>query len=403
MPLLEELETHYQQSRGPLREKAWERFKQLGLPTKSASTFRYLPLREFYESSFALPERTADVKVSSTLVFVDGEYRPDLSNLSALPKSVIALPLSEAMRSYSGFLSQRLSQEESNPFAALNGALCREGLFFYVPPKLEIAESIQCLHLITKGDSLVYSPRLHLAIGSGAKLHWISRSELPQQASCWINQYLDISIDEGASLHYTPFSTHAEKSWVFDALRATIKRKGSLKSLHVTKGGRCHFQQAYVSLLGEESSVDLQGLSLLSGGQQVHTNIVVDHQAPHTRSNQLFKGVLSDHALSSFEGKILVRQAAQKTEAYQLNNHLILGNRAQAKSRPNLEIFADDVKASHGATVAQVDEAQLFYLKTRGVAEVAAKELLIQGFCKELIDQLPLELQKEFLHESSLC
>ena len=388
-----------------LRERGWNQFKKLGLPTKNSSTFRYLPLREFYEASFALPvKRPIDARSDATIVFVDGEYRAELSNLSALPKSVVALPLSEAMRSYAGFLSQRLAIEESTPFAALNGAFCPEGLFFYVPRNVEVTAPIHCLHLITaeEGESLICSPRLHLVVGSGATLHWIARTEQRASASCWINQYLDISIDEGASFHYTPFRARMEKSWTFDTLRATIKQKGSLKSIGVTTGGRCHFQQAYVSLLGEESSVELQGLSYLSGNQQAHTHVVVDHQAPNTRSNQLFKGVLSDHALSSFEGKILVRQAAQKTEAYQMNNHLILGNRAQAKSRPNLEIFADDVKASHGATVTQVDEEQLFYLKTRGITQEAAKELLIQGFCKEVVDLLPSDLQEEFLRESKI-
>lgn len=145
----------------------------------------------------------------------------------------------------------------------------------------------------------------------------------------------------------------------------------------------------YVQCAGENSEADLKGLTMLQDALCAHTHIVVEHTAPRTRSMQRFKGLLRDASQSGFKGKILVRPAAQKTEAYQLNAHLLLGHAAIAHSKPHLEIFADDVKASHGATVAHLEQAQLFYLKSRGIDEASAKQLLIDAFCREILDEIP--------------
>lgn len=134
---------------------------------------------------------------------------------------------------------------------------------------------------------------------------------------------------------------------------------------------------------------------MLADKREAHTHIFMEHQAPHCRSFQLFKSVLNDFSRSSFEGKIMVRQAAQKTEAFQLNNNLLLSDHAHADSKPNLEIFADDVKASHGATVGQLDIDQLFYMKTRGFSDQAAKNLLIFGFCEQVVEMITLPSLRE--------
>ena len=156
-------------------------------------------------------------------------------------------------------------------------------------------------------------------------------------------------------------------------------------------------------LNGENSEADLKGLWILREHQHAHAHILIEHMAPRTRSMQLFKGVLLDASQSSFEGKIMVQREAQKTEAYQLNNNLILGKAAIAHSKPNLEIFADDVKASHGATVSRPDDAQLLYLKSRGILEETAQQLLMTGFYKEILDQIPYNgLRDKLIVESAM-
>jgi Fe-S cluster assembly protein SufD len=171
-----------------------------------------------------------------------------------------------------------------------------------------------------------------------------------------------------------------------------------LKHLSVTQGPRLTRHSLRAVLNGENSDALLQGLWHLKGLSQAHTHVEVEHAAPSARSLQKFKGILNDHSQSSFEGKIFVRPIAQKTEAYQLNNNLLLGDHSIAYAKPNLEIFADDVKASHGATMAQLDEEQLFYLKSRGITETDAKALLIDGFRHEMIDQITIPSVRESLN-----
>jgi Fe-S cluster assembly protein SufD len=174
-----------------------------------------------------------------------------------------------------------------------------------------------------------------------------------------------------------------------------LKRSSRFEAWNVLSGGQLSRFSSRISLNGENGEALLQGIWMLNENHQAHTHVVMDHHAPHCHSLQKFKGVMADISQASFEGKILVRQPAQKTEAYQLNNNLILGDHAIAYSKPNLEIFADDVKASHGATVTQIDEEQLFYLNSRGIGSSDAKKLLVQGFCREIIDQIPFTSLRE--------
>ena len=155
----------------------------------------------------------------------------------------------------------------------------------------------------------------------------------------------------------------------------------------MTEGAKTVREDYKIALNGENGEADLNGLWVLKEKNECHVNVMIEHVAPHCRSNQLFKGVLDDFARSSFEGKIWVRKEAQKTDAFQLNNNLLLSDHANADSKPNLEIFADDVKASHGSTMGQVDEEQLFYLKTRGFSKEVAEKFLVRAFCQEVLQK----------------
>lgn len=383
-----------------LREKAWDHFLELGLPEKKQEAFQYISMNPLYEESFRLaPAPAARVKSfvypecqHSHLVFVNGYFEPDLSDMSGLPEQIVVLPMLEAMRSYGTFLQNRWSKslkEETDPFAILNLALHPKGAFVYVPPKLIVDTPIQCIQVV-EGDNILSLPRLQIFVASQSEVKWIST---PHLQSGWTNGVVDLALESGASFDYISHS--GGEKWQFEAFRATLKRDSRLKTLGLSSGGEVQRQSIRVNLGGENSEATLQGAWILEDHRQAHTHVIVDHEAPHTHSMQRFKGVLSDVAQSSFEGKILVRQAAQKTEAYQLNHNLVLGDHALANSKPNLEIFADDVKASHGATVSQLDEEHLFYLRSRGLSKAEAKILLTMGFCKEILDQIPYPTLRE--------
>lgn len=364
---------------------AWNRFLDLGLPTKEWEVFRYVRLNDLYAHTYKMPnrEKFSFSAREGTLVFVNGSYREELS---CPPKGVVALPLSKAMQTYGHFLNHRLTaqlKEEKDPFAALNYALSVDGLFLYLPPKS--VSRLEIIHYITKHNHpIVTAPRIHLFAGKSAE----ARCFVVHHAEHWVNSVIDIALDERASLTLTTILNENETSWHFDALRATLKRESRFTGYAVANGGASSRQDYVVQLLEEEAEASLNGICQLGDRRHHHINVLMEHRAPSCRSLQHFKNVLAGVSRSSFEGKIYVHQVAQKTEAYQKNPNLILNKRASANSKPNLEIFADDVKASHGSTVGQLDLEHLFYFKTRGISHNKAKELLVEGFCQEILNQI---------------
>ncbi|HEX2579017.1 MAG TPA: Fe-S cluster assembly protein SufD [Rhabdochlamydiaceae bacterium] len=376
-----------------MREKAWDHFLELGLPKKTDEAFRYVPLRRLYELSVKetsyVPSKEEILSYiypqcrGNYLVFINGAYQQDLSDLSELSKKIVALPIADAMRSYGPFLQSRWSQtlkEEPDPFALLNLAVHPQGLFFYVPPKVVVEKPIQTLFFNTTD----FAPaRLQLFLAPQTQVQWISTI-----AGGGIhNIVLDVALEDGASFDQTEAPKKGE-GWHLNYFRATLKRDSRLKYFALTQGPRTSRHSIRAHIQGENADLLLQGLWDLQENAHAHTHVFVEHVTPHARSLQKFKGVLKDTSQSSFEGKIFVRPEAQQTEAYQLNHNLLLSEGAIAHAKPNLEIFADDVKASHGATFAQVDDEQLFYLKSRGISTETARQLLIRGYRQEMLSQI---------------
>jgi Fe-S cluster assembly protein SufD len=352
-----------------MRKKGWDRFLEIGLPKEGQEAFQYL------NKKFTFPPLTKrkqlELEPCEGLVFVDGFFEESLSFIQA---PVICLPLDQAIRSYGLFLQNRMNKtirEEKDPFAAVNAALQGRGAFIYVPPKCKAA-----LHLIHHFlDPGMASPRIHLYVGKNAELNLTQSSN---GTSGFYNNLIDLVLDEGAQLYFSDYSEGH-----FQSIRSTLKRDSKFKAVFLGKQVRSSIQ---VELTEENSEAEMLGLSRLEAKEEAHFHTNMEHKAPHTRSRQHFKSVVNGQAKFSFEGKIHVFPVAQKTESYQLNNNLILSDEASANAKPNLEIFADDVKASHGATMGQLDEEQLFYLRSRGLSLTIAKEWLISGFCQEILD-----------------
>ncbi len=389
-----------------VRAEAWERFLQLGLPSRQAEVYRYIRLRNLFSRSFSfasttvlslseIAEHVYPESQQSVLVFVNGVYQADLSNTSALPKKVVVCPLEEAMYSFGAFLDNqwaKVIKEETDPFAILNAATHPSGVFVYLPPQTVVEVPLQILNILTaQAEKALITPRLQLIAGRQAE---IILSETAVEMDCTgycLNQVCDVVLEDGAQVKlFSETSDLASDAWYFNAVRASLKRDAKFKVVNFTDGAMTIRNDYRVAITGDGADACLNGVSMLSDKREAHTNILMDHQAPNCRSNQLFKTVLTDISRSSFEGKIYVHREAQKTEAYQLNNNLILSDKASADSKPNLEIFADDVKASHGATVGQLDEEQLFYCRTRGYSLDEARNLLVHGFCEEVIDLITI-------------
>ncbi len=382
-----------------MRAKGWERFQQLGLPSRRHEQFRYLKMRHLYSQSLSQtpvgdipslePYLLADC---DSIVLVNGALRRELSRL---PEKLVVADLGEASRTYSGFLTNQWSQslkEEQDAFAALNAALHQGGLFLYLPPNAICERPIQILNLICgeKEKDLIL-PRLHAYFGSCSEISLAWTTVGVKGSGYFVNQVCEFTLEDAANVKWAQSNYDLSPDvWLFDALRVTLKRNSVFHAVNYTEGAFTVRNDYRAVLTGEGGEVSLNGAWMLDEKHEAHTHVLIDHQAPSCRSNQLFKGVLTDLARSSFEGKIYVRREAQKTMAYQLNNNLLLSDRANADSKPNLEIFADDVKASHGATVGQLDEDQMFYLRTRGFSYEQARNILVYAYTKGVLDEVAI-------------
>ncbi|MEM8727381.1 MAG: SufD family Fe-S cluster assembly protein [Chlamydiota bacterium] len=358
MALLETLKPHIEQS-DLWKKKAWDTLQKIGLPTKKWDPFKYVSLNALRSSSF-------------------------LPLFKTFPKQqgAISLTFEQAMRSYGALLQKSFAEylvREKNPFALLNSALSKEGQFLYIPPgrNIELAWEF----VLNEGLRV---PKVEIFVGKGATLKIVMKCR--GEGSYFYNPYLQLTLDERGSVAVHEHLEHSRQAFAMHTVRARLKKDATLRFFTFSKGCRCERHDIQATLSGENSEVDLKGLSLPSGKDEIHHFITVRHCAERSCSNQRYKTVLMDRGRSSFEGKIFVKEEAQKTKAYQLNNNLLLSPKAKAMSKPNLEIYADDVKASHGATVTQPKKEELFYLQTRGLTPEEAKFHLARGFCRELMD-----------------
>ena len=376
--------THPKENLYTWRKRAWDRFLTLGLPRPKQEDFQYISLKDI---SIPTPTQRPVKEFSAaphSLLFVDGFFQG-----ANLPTPLVCMKTNAAMLVYGIFLQNRLSrslQEEKDPFALMNGALYGEGAFLYVPPNTKVEMPIEIHHYFTTSE--MSSPRLQIFLARGASVQIVERT-FEKTNSSFCNSYFDISLDANASLFLGSKEPKLPSSLRFSAIRSFLKKDSKLHFLSLSEGAKLSRTSLKVELLEENSEALLQGLTELDATLQSHSHVTVEHKAPNCRSKQHFKGVLREKSRSSFEGKIYVHPIAQKTEAYQLSNQLLLSDEAETHAKPNLEIFADDVKASHGATISQLNKEELFYFQSRGISLVDAKEALIKGFCEDIIQHVP--------------
>lgn len=387
----------------PHHHEAFELFLTMGLPTKGKEEYSYYPLSTLYshEVKLAKEDTLSHEKIcsfvepsslDSYLVFVNGRYHENLSNISGIDDKIVVLPLDVASTRYSSFLNNRIEkniEKEKDPFALLNYGLGSSGVFIYVPPQVLCEKKIHCLYFTTPQEEMgIAFPRIHIFVGKHSSVHCIRShidlGETPQILSAVI----DVALEERGECRLS-LCAHSEKGWFFEAVRSTLKRGSQFKTASLNTGSLSSREDYHVQLLEEGSEASLKGLGYYKGNKKGHVHVRIDHEAENCTSRQLFKNVLFDQSRSSFAGKITVIPIAQRTNAYQLNQNLLLGEHALCYSKPNLEIFADDVKASHGSTTGQLDSKELFYLMARGLSKDEAKTLLIKGFCAEILEEIP--------------
>jgi Fe-S cluster assembly protein SufD len=340
----------------------------------------------------SLKEHIQEGCEESYIVFINGFLRLDLSNIKGLSKAVL-LPFHQAARSFSPLLDSFHSSHllsEKDPLLLLQLSAYQEGAFLYIPPNLRYEKPLQILSYIKGSTNLWVAPRCHLTLGHHSSLTLLETPIHVAENKALHTNTLTFDIAEGASLQhsYVDLSKQETTTYHSTCLRAFLKKEASFSSISLTKGP-FHRDSKKIVLQEEGASTNIQGIWLGKEEDQLHTIIQVKHIKPLCRSSQLFKGVLSENAVSSFHGTISIDEKASLSEAYETNHNLLIGEKSKASSYPNLEIFNDDVKVHHGVTYGKLDKEALFYMRTRGIDYEKAKKLLIQGFQREILEEIP--------------
>ena len=331
----------------------------------------------------------SDLEVQYVLTFINGRYANDSSTIGTLPDGVILGSLAELLATQGTLLESHLGKTidiARKPMAALNTGWIEDGLVLIVPRGVVVAGTI-AVNFVASGNAPVAHPRLLVSVGDNAEAVLLER-HLYGGASGFSNQVAEITLGSGASFRHYVLHVEPDSSFAVETVAVTVGRDASYRSFALTAGAGLVRREVEVQLRQPGATAQVDGAYLVDGERHADTTILIDHQAPHCASRQTQKGIVDDDGRAVFQGKILVRPDAQKTDGHQLSQTLLLSPRAEIDVKPELEIHADDVKCSHGATVGRLDADALFFLRARGIPLGEARALLIQGFIGGALDEI---------------
>lgn len=372
-----------------LREASTAAFRRLGFPTRRVEAWKYTDLAAVNASVFgepltgvddapALPETTYP-----RAVFVDGRFRADLSTLAGLGYG--AESLAAALPGLEGRLGA-VARPEEQALAALNGMLFEDGLVVTVPAGVA-GGTLELLSVAAAAERApAYHPRHLVRLGAGASLTLIETAAGPSTARYLHNPVFEIEVEAGARLNHGRLQQEGRDAFFLSTVYARVADGGAYDNFTMNAGAKLARNEIHVALCGPKAECHMNGVQLVSDGQHADTTTALDHAAPNCSSRQTYKTVLSGRSRGVFQGKILVRKVAQKTDGYQMNQALLLSPEAEIDSKPQLEIYADDVKCSHGATVGELDADSLFFLRSRGIPAEQARAILVEAFLTEAVE-----------------
>ena len=395
---------------------AWPKFESLPYPNRKDQPWRFSNVNALDLSSYVIgaplsPAQREEVlelsvgleEVAGRLIFADDHLlRRDPLPQKLLSSGVILKPLERALIEHEDLFRRHFMAQPaalgSAKFAALHEAFVRSGTFVYVPRGVEVELPIEIFHWLHAADAAIF-PHTLLIADELSKVTVIEhfRSAHPDRAgfSCGVN---DLVVGRGAKVNYVCAQNWNEKTLAIQINATTAEREASALSLNIHLGGAYSRFEGLSRLAGEGARSDMLAVSVAHNAQEFDARTLQDHMSPHTTSDLLYKNALNDRARSTFGGLIRVEPHAHFTDAYQTVRNLLMSDDAEANSMPGLEILADNVKCSHGATSGQIDEDEMFYLLSRGIPAQVAKQLLVSGFLNEVVDRLDHPAITEHIH-----
>ena len=408
-----------------LRESSFDQFKRTGFPNIKQEEWKYTNVAPIAKGSFApilvsngteltgtngLAPFTYEEARQSRLVFVNGMLRKELSSMEAVPAGVIAMEFDAALRSsqYEPAIREHLEHypyADDSGFSALNTAFFASGLFLKIPRGVSVEAPI---HLLFVGEGRVGStppaafPRVLIMAEANSAATFIESYTSSSDGAYFTNAIIDLAVGDGARIQHYKIQRESMGAFHVATTRAQLGPHATYNTTTINFGAALSRHNIDVRMDHEGAECSVDGLYMVDGSQHTDTHSVIDHRQPHCTSHQLYKGILDGKSRAVFNGKVFVRHGAQQTDAQQTNKNLLLSTDARVDTKPQLEIFADDVKCTHGAAVGQIDEEEKFYLESRGINPSLARNMLTYGFAEEVIERIGIESIKRELDEAVL-
>ncbi len=387
-----------------LREDAFARFGETGFPTTHDEDWRFTNVAPIAKTRFQFagdgPSQLTIASLSAwkiegaaaRLVFVNGRFAAKLSTVGALPKGVVVASLREQIEEDSGHLSSHLGRYADihrDAFCALNTAFMEDGVYVSVKRGVVLEAPIHCLFVSTANAIPVMThPRNLLVFEDHSQGTLVEEYVSMDRGTMFSNSVTELVAGDNAHVSHYMIEREHREAFNVSTLRMQQGRSANVASHSFLLGGGLVRNNVHPVLTGEGGECLINGLFVGGGRQHLDNFMHVEHASPHCSSRQFYNGILDEHARGVFHGRIIVHKDAQKTDAKQTNRNLLLSDNAQIDTKPQLEIYADDVKCTHGATIGQIDENALFYLRSRGLSEVAARQLLLLAFASECLERM---------------
>ncbi len=395
------------------RQKGFESFKKLGFPTRRNEEWKYTNITPFLQEQYNLngslngADHSSLVKKAEVLsldayqlVLVNGQLQ-DKSQLAQLPSFIKVLPIAEAQedKEFADHFSKG-TDIENFPFAALNTAFFKTGLFIEIAPNAVLEKPLHLVQIFAAENNSFIQPRNLIVVRRNAQLSIIESVVSESNTSkIFVNSFAEVFVEENAICDHYVLQTAEAGVRLVTGTEISQKRHSVYSNYTFSlPGSELIRNNLHLALDEPETESHLYGLYLGAGNQLIDNHSLVNHKMPHCNSNEIYKGVLTENSVGVFNGKIFVQQDAQKTNAFQQNNNLLLSEKASVNSKPQLEIFADDVKCSHGSTVGQLSKEAMFYLQSRGIGEQKAKALLVNAFAFDVTEKIKIPALEEHVN-----
>jgi Fe-S cluster assembly protein SufD len=386
------------------RRQAFESYERAGLPHRRIEDWKYTDLRVLMRDVLPLaaaPDATAlkradaaskahAIEGARRLVLVDGVFAPKLSDVGRLETGLSIRTLRDVLEADDAALHAQLhAPDNSNAMVALNSAMMTDGLVIEVADGAVLTQPLHIVHIASAAQPAAMFTRSLLKLGKTAGATLVESYIAADGAKSYqVHDALVLAIGDGARLDHVRLVEDGRDAFNISSSVVTLGRRAHFNTFGMTSGAGVSRYQAVIAVAGEHSRVETNGVNLLNGRQHADSTLFLDHAVPNCSSREIFRAVVDDRAHSVFQGRIIVRPKAQKTDAKMMTRALLLSDEAEADNKPELEIFADDVTCGHGATTGALDESLLFYLRARGLSEKEAQALLIQAFVGEAIETI---------------